>query len=482
MRPAHRTLRALYDESFARLDDDERIVFRRMSCVAAPWSADALVAVCADEDTAPSRALAALWRLVEKSLVTSESDGERARYRLLESSREYAAERLAEAGDAEVTLVRHCAFFLARAEHAERVFLRDGEPAWEVLARAWAAERDHVAFALDRAIGDPARIDVAIAFVLAGRRIWGRFGPFADVARLIRRCLAAMPPDADPVLHGRVWSALCDMEVTRSHYDAAADAAEHAIALLRGRAPVQLARVYVHYLGLLTNAKDPRAELVRPEAIAAARASGDESSIWYLLVSDGLLELDRVAGDLDLAEAKFTEALATAERMQRRLYVAVTRGYLARTSGRRGRFALAVEACRDVIRTLRELSAHIFLSDLLVQTAWFSRECGAFADACALAVEAVALRSQYENDSLGLAALDEYAAALNALGESERAALLRGYTDYRGALAGDRMRFDEHVVRHAPLGARLRAAHPAAYARGERAGPDEIAAALAATS
>jgi predicted ATPase/DNA-binding SARP family transcriptional activator len=469
VRPAHRTLRALYDESFERLDSDERKVFRRMACVAAPWSGDALSWVCTDDETATSRAYAALWRLVEKSLVASESDGERARYRLLESSRAYAAERLAEAGDRTIALTRHFAFLLTRAEAAEQTFVRDGEATWEAPARAWAAERDHVMQALAWAIEDPARIRGAIALIQAGRRIWARFGPFVEVARLIRLCLAAMPPDVDPLPHGLVWSALCDIETTKSRYEQAAEAAEHAIELLRGRAPVPLSRVYVHYVGMLLHRGDPRSALVWPHAVAAARAANDDASIWFLLVTEATLAIDALDGDLNATELQLTEALAIAERMQRRLYIAVTRGYRARVDGRRGRFAIALEASHAAVRMLREMSAHIYLTDLLVQTAWLSRESGALREACALASEAIALRSHDDNDSVVLAATDEYAAALHALGDSERAAVLRGYADHRGSLIAHHVRDAVHGARHAALGVALQASHPVAYARGARA-------------
>ncbi|MDQ6926665.1 MAG: hypothetical protein M3154_10585, partial [Candidatus Eremiobacteraeota bacterium] len=464
VRPAHRTLRALYDESFERLDSDERKVFRRMACVAAPWSGEALSWVCSDEETAPSRAYAALWRLAEKSLVAGESDGERARYRLLESGRAYAAERLAEAGDRTIALTRHFAFLLKRAEDAEQTFLRDGEATWEAPARAWAAERDHVMQALSCAIEDPGRIHDAIALIEAGRRIWARFGPFAEVARLIRLCLAAMPPDMDPLPHGLVWSALCDIEATKSRYEQAAEAAERAIELLRGRAPVQLSRVYVHYVSMLLHRGDPRSALVWPEAVAAARAANDDASIWFLLVTEAQLAIDTLEGDMDATKLQLTEALAIAERMQRRLYIAVTRGYLARVDGRRGRFAIALEASHAVVQTLREMSAHIHLTDLLVQTAWLARESGAMNEACALASEAIALRSHDDNDSVVLAAIDEYAAALHALGDAERAAVLRGYADHRSTLIAHHVRDAAHGARHAALGVALQVSHPVAYA------------------
>ena len=479
-RPAHRTLRALYDDGFARLDADERTVFRRMACIAAPWRGDALAFVCGDDEGGTSTARAAIWRLVDKSFVVSETDGDHARYRLLESSRAYGAERLAEAGDAGRALARHLAFYLESAKRVERMFQRDGERVWEVHAHALATERDHVMSALGYALDDPRHLHDAVALILAARRVWLRFGPLADAARLIRRCIALVPAGADPSREGALWAALGDVEATRGAYTACADAAERAIALLRGTPSVELARSYLQLLNALENLGDPRCDDVRPEAIAAARACGDDGCTWYLLCNDALQRINQ-SGEPDLAaaEAELAEALSIAERMQRGLFTAATRAYLARLDGRRGHFAQGLDATRAVITRHRAQRAETYLGDALVQLAWFARECGAPHEACAAAAEAIEIGWRLEFESIMLAGMDEFSAALEVAGDVERAAFVRGFVDRRWSLAPGHLHYAEHLARHAPLRDAARSAHPAAYARGERAGVDEILALLA---
>jgi predicted ATPase len=480
-RAAHRTLRALYDDGFARLDAEERTVFRRMSCIAAPWRGDALAFVCSDDHGGTSAALAALWRLVDKSFVVSEADGDHARYRLLESSRAYGAERLAEAGDAAVAPARHLAFYVAAAERLERVFQRDGERAWDVPARALAAEREHVMSALAYALDDPARLGDAVALIIAARRVWVRFGPLADAARSIRRCLAVVPPDTEPLRLGALWAALGDVEATRGSYEACIDAADRAIALLRRDPSAMLARSYVQLLNALENLGDPRCEQVRPQAIAAARASGDDGCTWYLLCNDALQRING-SGDTDLgaAGAELAEALSIAERMRRALLTTATRSYLARLDGRRGRFREGLEATRAVVESLRGQRAETYLGDSLVQLAWFARECGAATDARAAASEAIEIGLRLEYEAMMLAGVDEFAAALGTLGRGEEAALMCGFADRCRTLASVHLPYEEHAARHAALHDAWRAADPAAYARGERAGIDEILALLRA--
>ncbi|MEV6973191.1 BTAD domain-containing putative transcriptional regulator [Kitasatospora sp. NPDC093806] len=124
----HRTLRAVIDWSWKLLDEDERVLLRRLSVFAGGATLPDAHAVCADnwpgepggpapDPTAVEDLLAAL---VDKSLVvaTGQQDGT-VRYRLLETVRAYAAERLAEAGEDGPTAAAHLRRFVELAENAE---------------------------------------------------------------------------------------------------------------------------------------------------------------------------------------------------------------------------------------------------------------------------------------------------------------------------------------------------------------------------
>jgi hypothetical protein len=277
------------------------------------------------------------------------------------------------------------------------------------------------------------------------------------------------------VQHGRLWAALADVEGTRCWFRACADAAGRAIALLADGASVDLARSYAQLLNALENLRDPRAAGVRAQAIAAARAAGDDSCTWYLLCNDAVGRINDAAdAGLDDAERELAEALTIAERMQRDLFTTATRSYLARLDGRRGRFVQARQAMRAVVDAQRELGAEPYLGHNLVNLAWLERECGNPIGASAAAAEGVEISIRLENDAVMLSGLEEFAAALHARGDAETAAVLRGFTGRRTALDSTLVPQDEHVARHAPLGEALRRAYPAAHARGERAEFREI--------
>ncbi|KPV46441.1 hypothetical protein SE17_43300, partial [Kouleothrix aurantiaca] len=95
----HHTLRAAIDWSHGLLTAEEQTLFRRLAAFAAGFTLDTAEAVCAGEGLAEKRVLDVLASLVDKSLVVAETTSRaQARYRLLETIREYAREKLDAAG------------------------------------------------------------------------------------------------------------------------------------------------------------------------------------------------------------------------------------------------------------------------------------------------------------------------------------------------------------------------------------------------
>jgi predicted ATPase len=111
--PRQQTLRATIDWSFDLLDDRERGLFRRLAVFSGGCTLQAASAVCGEREPDEWETLEYLSSLVEKSLVTVESFGEEQRYGMLNSIREYALERLAQAGESEEIAARHARCYAA---------------------------------------------------------------------------------------------------------------------------------------------------------------------------------------------------------------------------------------------------------------------------------------------------------------------------------------------------------------------------------
>ena len=187
-----RTLEGSIAWSHDQLDDEDRAVFRRLAVFAGGFTLDA---------AGGPAVLPALGRLVDKSLVLAE-DG---RYRLLETLREYAAARLAEAGETGAVRDRHLDHFLALAEAAEPDLDRDKD-AWRARVEP---ERDNLRAALEwglaqedpgGAAGSPPPSRGCGTCAGAATRAWRTCGARSPGARTSgRRCRPGCSP-------GWAWS------------------------------------------------------------------------------------------------------------------------------------------------------------------------------------------------------------------------------------------------------------------------------------
>src|SRR5579864_1010234 len=150
--PRHRTLRAMVDWSYELLSEAERVLFRRLAVFAGGWTLAAAESVCAGDDLEVSQVLELLSRLVARSLVVSISRDGGMRYTLLETLRQYAAEKLHESGEEIALSERHIAWFVSRGEEAARNWQG---PNFVQLIREMDTESENLEVALRWAQGHP---------------------------------------------------------------------------------------------------------------------------------------------------------------------------------------------------------------------------------------------------------------------------------------------------------------------------------------
>ncbi len=180
----HATLRATLEWSHALLSPDEQTMLRRLAVFAGSFSLQAVEQVCADELLPRSDVLDCLGRIVDKSLVQVERAGLRSRYRLLETIRQMARERLVAAREVEALEAAHCRHFLdlALAHDPERT-------AGVVVERPQVLDVDHDN--LRGALGWALRNDPEQALLLGVSlwRYWLARGHFVEGAGWLERIL-----------------------------------------------------------------------------------------------------------------------------------------------------------------------------------------------------------------------------------------------------------------------------------------------------
>jgi non-specific serine/threonine protein kinase len=186
--PRHQTLRATVDWSYELLSESERIMLQRLSIFTGGWSAAAAESVCVGGEIQQEDVLDLLSQLVSKSLVMTErKPGEEARYRMLETIREYARGKLVEAGEEVKVRDRHLDFFVEFAEEAEPQLFKSDQVSW--LNRL---EADHenlraaAAWSLKRKAGT-----AALRLVGALSWFWSTHGHYREARELSWQILSS---------------------------------------------------------------------------------------------------------------------------------------------------------------------------------------------------------------------------------------------------------------------------------------------------
>jgi non-specific serine/threonine protein kinase len=192
--PRHRTLHATMDWSHELLPEEERALFRRLSVFSGGFTLDAADSVCAGEDLDRDEVLGLLSHLVDKSLVIMREESGEARYRLLETVRQYGWEKLSESSEEGQLRERHARYYLALAEEAEPELKGERQVAWlERLER----ERNNLRAAMEWILGwgeleEAARLGWALWL------FWGIRAHFAEGRRSMERALSAKGSAAMP--------------------------------------------------------------------------------------------------------------------------------------------------------------------------------------------------------------------------------------------------------------------------------------------
>ncbi len=146
--PRHRTLRAVVDWSWDLLTDTEQMALRRLSVFSGGASLEAAERVCAGDGVTQEQVLELLTSLAEKSLLITGSDGA-PRYRMIGTIKEYAGDRLAEAGESDLARAGHLAYFTELTETAEPHLRRAEQLDW---LATLGVEHDNIGAAMRAAL------------------------------------------------------------------------------------------------------------------------------------------------------------------------------------------------------------------------------------------------------------------------------------------------------------------------------------------
>jgi non-specific serine/threonine protein kinase len=350
-----RTLRTTLEWSYDLLAEDERQLFARLAVFAGGWTLEACEVVCSGGGLARDDVLDLLGRLVDKSLVVVSDDRTSRRYRLLETIREYAQERLESSGEADTLRAAHAAVFVALAEAAAPQLGRADELEW---LHRLDVEFDNYRVVVRWLLG---RGDVVSVLRLGpGMGLFGWIrGRFREMLHWAEACLEQCGPDHP--LRSTAAAFVGTLAYTQGDYAQAFPLLDEA--LLRARQernkPV-LARALVQQAFAAPLRGDPRASIeLFTEAEVLFRELDQPAAAANALV--GLGESERMFGDYDLAEEYFERSLAVGRETGNPTTISQALQCLGSVAVMRGDLTRADAYLREAVPLLVELQNGMFL-------------------------------------------------------------------------------------------------------------------------
>ena len=387
--PRHQTLRATMDWSYALLAPDEQVLLRRLSIFAGSFTLE-MVETIGGAEFAPSTLLDLLTNLVTKSLVTiyARDDQGVVRFRMLETVRQYAREKLEASGEATAMRTRLLEWAVRFAEQMQPRLT--GAEAGTTLARL-TMDEDNLRAALQ---GVRLSHDVERGLRLAAAlwNYWLNRGALTEGRRWLMELLAMEPATpVPPLVRAQALHAVGRLAFRQSDLARATEFAEAGLEAARAaNDPASLATA----LSLLAILATERGELARAlalheQALAIHQQANDSERAASTLINLGILERRR--GELQHAVALYEQALTIKRRLGDRALTALTLLNLGETAVWQGEYARAALWLEESLHLYRQLENRTQIATALLNLSAVARYQGERARARAFIEEAIAL-------------------------------------------------------------------------------------------
>ncbi len=304
--PRQQAMRATIDWSYDLLSPQEKRVFERLSSFAGGCEFAAAAAVCGDEENTEAELFDMLSSLVNKSLLVAEFEGMEPRYRLLESFRAYAREKLAKRDELETVARRHARVYLGIAEQVNAAWQTAADLVWREFAR-W--ELNNWRAALEWALA--ARGDVELGQRLAAELwvVWIGYAP-VEGRRWLALALDLVDKDTGTELLAKINYASAAVAASLAEPELELTSSEKALALYRDVGDAfGIARSQVHLGNALKNlGRSKEAEPILLEGLAKLRELGPCFQLGLALRV--MSQVSLANGDFATARRHLAEALA----------------------------------------------------------------------------------------------------------------------------------------------------------------------------
>jgi predicted ATPase/DNA-binding winged helix-turn-helix (wHTH) protein len=363
--PRHQTLRATIDWSYGLLSPDERRLFNSLAVFAGGWTVAGAMTVCnpssgASDERDEDEFLDVLIRLVDKSLVVAgEQTARERRYRMLETVRQYAREKLDETEDAVLIHQRHARFFLN--------FVESIEPRINTAKRVsclaqLTAEHDNLRHALRWTI----RTESELALRLAGSLWWFWFhqGYWREGRAWLEQALGSVAGEVTP--NPRRAKALLGSGVlawAQGDRSAARARLEESVAVWRALDDERSLGEAMHFLAteMIAEGDATAARSLAASSAAIFRRAGHERfGLATTLATLGIAEM--TLENYDAARLALEESATIARVIHDNWALALPLRNLGIVAFRQGDYPQAVRLLRETLLILRDLKERWFIS------------------------------------------------------------------------------------------------------------------------
>jgi predicted ATPase/class 3 adenylate cyclase len=389
------TLRALIDWSYDLLPQHERELFHRIAVFAGGFTLEAAEAVCSGDE--PIDILDVLTNLVDKSLLQVEEEDGRARYRLLETLRQYAREKLAASGQLETLQRRHMDHYLAMVQDAERK-LYGSEQAWWL--ERLDTEHDNLRAALAWTPGDPLEAEKGLHLAAAIWWFWHIRGYFTEGREWLAAKLAQGTQRTRE--RARALNGAAVLARNQGDYTAARALSLESLDIKRELGDRQGIAASLNNLATLALAQSDynAAAPFYEESCAIERKLGNRQGITSCLIGLGNVATEQ--GDYAAAQQLYTESLALKREMADRRGIATSLIGLGTIAFHQGRYPLARRLMQESLEIRRHLRDRRGIGTSLAALGTLALAEGEFHEAEVLLKESLAIRRDL-GDKLGIA-------------------------------------------------------------------------------
>ena len=432
--PRQRTLLALIDWSYDLLEASEQRLFERLAIFPGSFDVDAMVATCSGDGIENAAAFNLFSSLVDKSLVVAEREGAVTRFRLLDSTRQYAMRKLDARGGQEEVAHRHATAVLSVAEDLDRSWYTQADREW--IARA-EPELDNFRAALDWAASATSEETTFLRLVAALARVWYSLQPVQG-GRWLATAAGRVDGATDAVVVARIDVATAELHESRAQFKAALSVAERALARFTALGD-SLGRVRAKDLvgsSLVGLGSVDEGERILREALDEARDLPSPRLVAMTLGNLGGARNRR--GDFEGAREFYADALAFQRLHGFERQAASVAGNLAEVEFGRGNCEAALEHARAALEGHVALHNRRAIAIDLFNTAAYLIAVDRFDEARTAAFEALEVARELQARMFSALSLQHLAAiaALHPVGDevvgraaAERSACLLGFVD-----------------------------------------------------